>query len=747
MDLKTLKENYAKVVKFALKGRVKDAFSISRRLLNELGDGYLTDKQIDQEENYKSIVKYAYQGVEDPDRQKLLDDVVRNLLEITDQAYQKLRATHLSHDLYQRKKFADSVKVQTDSDISQVLEDLSFDKEIAEVLEGLNVAESEEEEETRYTVKSIFYYILMRDKLSDADKNLLGQLSDSETIGWYEKSLFVSALTISLFNCFDARKFEALSRFYEQREKRVWHRALVGLIIGFYLYDQRLRLYPKLNEMLFRMGEDTTSDKDIESIIIQLNRSKDTEKVSKKMQDEIIPEMMKLKPKIEDKLGLEDLMKDDLTEDKNPDWERFFEDTPGLVDKMEEFSKMQMEGSDVFMSAFAMLKHFPFFKELSNWFLPFYSENSKVHQVIENEEVEIDKKKFLDGIQNSAFMCNSDKYSFIFNIQNMPQQQKQMMFQMLQSELDQMNELSQQDEMIDDTSRNKTIFVQYIQDLYRFFKLNPYKGDFEDLFSYSLDIHNTYSFSKIVSDSNVIRNIAEFYFESQHYQKAVEIYAKLKEQGANEPEIYEKLGYSYQKMEKYETALDNYKRAELFDSNRIWNLKKIGYCYRKLGNYDEAVKYYKDAARLSPEDSRIQASIAYTYLQQEDYENALQHYLEVEKMIPDRPSVKRPVAFCAFVQSKLDMASSYYEELLQQEDNRFDLMNMGHVMWCKGRIEDALRYYKQSIHQKDNNLKKFLAGFEEDKKHLINNGVDEELIPLIIDHMRYQLLEEKQDNK
>lgn len=743
MDLNTLKDNYTKVVKFALKGRVKDAFSINRRLLNELGNGYLTDKQKDQENNYKSIIKYAYQGVEDPERQKLLDNVIKNLLEINDQAYWNLRTPHLSHELYQRKKFADSVKVETDSDVKQVLEDLSFDKEISEVLEDLNVRETEDDNDSHYSVKDIFYYLFMKDKLSDADKNLLKQLSDSETIGWYEKSLFVSALTISLFNCFDEKKFEALSLFYEKREKRVWHRALVGMVIGFYLYDQRLRLYPKINELLFQLGEDPSNDKDIESIIIQLNRSKDTEKVSKKMQDEIIPEMMKLKPKIEDKLGLEDLLKDDPTEDKNPNWERFFEDTPGLVDKMEEFSKMQMEGSDVFMSAFAMLKHFPFFKELSNWFLPFYSENNKVHQVIENEEVEIDKEKFLDGIQNSAFMCNSDKYSFIFNIQNMPQQQKQMMFEMLQSELDQMNELSQQDEMIDDSSRNKTIFVQYIQDLYRFFKLNPFKEDFEDLFSYKLDIHNTSSFSKIVSDSNVIRNIAEFYFESEHYQKAVEIYSNLREQGVNEPEIYEKLGYSYQKMEKYELALDNYKKAELFDSNRIWNLKKIGYCYRKLGNYDEAVKYYKDAARLSPEDARIQASIAYTYLQQEDYENALQYYLEVEKMIPDKPSVKRPVAFCALVQGKLDMASSYYDELLQQEDNRFDLMNMGHVMWCKGRIQDALRYYKQSIHQKDNSLKKFLAGFEEDKRHLINNGVEAQTIPLVIDHMRYELLEKE----
>lgn len=742
MDLKAISDNHRKVVKYALKGRLKDAFSINRRLLNELGEGYLMDKQAEQEDNYKSIITYASRGVEDPQRAGLLDKVKRNVLEINDVAYQKLRYPHLSYDIYQKRKYTDALKIETASDINQVLEDIALNTEIAGMLDGLNVSTPDENSIGHYSLKDIFYYFFMKDKLSDTDKQLMQQLANSETIAWYEKSLLVSAITINLFTSFDKAKFESLSWFYQHGQSKVWQRALVGLVIGFYLYDQRIPLYPELNEIRYQMGVNTGNDKDIESVIIQLNRSKDTEKVSKKMQDEIIPEMMKLKPKIEEKLGLEDLMSDNPTDDKNPGWETFFEDTPGLVDKMEEFSKMQMEGADVFMSAFAMLKHFPFFKELSNWFLPFYSQNDDVQSILENEETQFDKESFLKGIEQSAFMCNSDKYSFIYNVQSIPQQQKQMMFQMLQSELDQMNELAQQDEMIDDTTRNKTIFVQYIQDLYRFFKLNPYKEDFRDLFAYKLDIHNTDSFSAMVSERSVIRNIAEFYFESENYHKAVEIYSSLQEAGANEPEIYEKLGYSYQKMDDFSTALENYKKAELFDSNRIWNLKKMGYCYRKLGNYPEAVKYYKDAARLATDDARVQASIAYTYLQQEDYESALHYYLEVEKMMPDKASVKRPVAFCAFVKGNLNMAATYYDELLQQADNRFDLMNMGHVMWCRGNLQDALQYYKQSIRHKDNDLKKFLAGFEEDKRHLINNGVDADSIPLIIDHMRYKLLEE-----
>ncbi len=39
-------------------------------------------------------------------------------------------------------------------------------------------------------------------------------------------------------------------------------------------------------------------------------------------------------------------MKDPFAEDKNPDWENVFHDTPTLYNKLEEFSMLQLEGGD-----------------------------------------------------------------------------------------------------------------------------------------------------------------------------------------------------------------------------------------------------------------------------------------------------------------------------------------------------------------------------------------------------------------
>ncbi|MDE8697704.1 hypothetical protein PZH42_26930, partial [Bacteroides cellulosilyticus] len=67
--------------------------------------------------------------------------------------------------------------------------------------------------------------------------------------------------------------------------------------------------------------------------------------------------------------------------DRNPDWDQAFEQT-GLGDKIREMNDLQLEGADVYMSTFAQLKGYPFFREPLNWFYPFDRMHSSIiHQV------------------------------------------------------------------------------------------------------------------------------------------------------------------------------------------------------------------------------------------------------------------------------------------------------------------------------------------------------------------------------
>ena len=44
----------------------------------------------------------------------------------------------------------------------------------------------------------------------------------------------------------------------------------------------------------------------------------------------------------------------------------------------------------------------------------------------------------------------------------------------------------------------RTVYIQYIQDLYRFFKISPFKNEFEDVFHGKLDLYRSYFFKEII---------------------------------------------------------------------------------------------------------------------------------------------------------------------------------------------------------------------------------------------------------
>lgn len=77
------------------------------------------------------------------------------------------------------------------------------------------------------------------------------------------------------------------------------------------------------------------------------------------MNEELLPEMMKLGPSLYKKIRQEDLMNDINALEENPEWQEML-DKSGITDKLKELTDLQMEGADVFMSTFSHLKSFPF---------------------------------------------------------------------------------------------------------------------------------------------------------------------------------------------------------------------------------------------------------------------------------------------------------------------------------------------------------------------------------------------------
>jgi tetratricopeptide (TPR) repeat protein len=657
-------------------------------------------------ENYKSLLRYAFDGYQDPQQRIILDGICASMLGMADEIRQSLADGDLT--LRKTEKSILSRRYGTEGDIT--------------------AADADDQ----------FKMVWLIGKMEENHLTLLRKINISETILWHRKCLVVSALTLSLLNYFDLQKFILLIEFTEHNEDQVRQRALAGLIFALLTYDKRIRFYPELVDRLHSLSLDETIGPDVELILLQLLMARETEKITREFEEEVLPEMKKMMPRIEDKLQLGDKEEDEDMEGKNPGWKDMVEEVPGLFEKIEKYSKMQMEGGDVFMSTFQLLKRFDFFNTMSNWFMPFHRDHPEISSSFsEKEEINL---RLLESLEKAFYICNSDKYSFALNFQAIPIQQRTMIVTNFEAEFNQMKEMASEEQLLDQSLTGNAVFIQYIQDLYRFFKLFPARQEFTDIFQHQIHFRDLYFYRKFFYREAFTGRLASFYFDKEHYYDAIGMYEFIIETNSPSGEYYEKIGYSYQKLGRFKKAVEYYKMAELFDTDRLWILKKLGWCCLKLKDYEQALSYFRDASAMQPDDLVLLGQVAQCYLNLKDFEQAEQVYIKLLFFNPGSIKLLRPLAWCHFVLGRLTQAAGEYEKLLQATDepSAYDLMNAGHTALCLGNRKKSLEYYRKSMALKTPGAGELIAAFDEDSNYLARNGIAQEEIPLVKDFLLFQ---------
>lgn len=739
MNYREIEEWYNSVCKLLGRQRVLDALDKIAVVATQKGNTGHLARMDELRFTYGNMLSYTVKGVADPQRELIYNRLLVSVYELADDlrmdltSRTSLRTIGMKHELEREMR-------RSSEDMAESLLGLSFDHELEEMLRSTVLFNDETESETavqhRKAIIRAFQLLWLTHILTEDDAAQVLKIFDSTSIPWYEKSMLVSALTLGMLRCFDCRKLELLIRLYDEADHRISQRALVGLIVAVSIYNNRILLYPAIMERLFLLRGNERFAAEAESVMIQLIRSKDTEKITRKFREEIIPDVIRFNEDLSEKLNLDKLMSPEEFQDKNPDWEKYFDNQPGLVRKLEEMTNMQMEGADVFLGAFAMLKSFPFFSELPNWFMPFYKDHYAVVNALKGEE-ESFKNILAEGIERSVFICNSDKFSFILNIANMPDAQKGLIGQMFSAEAEQYEELLSE-EVNDPSLRSKRVVIQYIQDLYRFFRLHPLRNEIGDIFSLPLEFHLTSVFNLLVDDTARLKAVASFYFDNDHYDEALRIYQLLEMKGESYAELFEKSGYCCQLKGNYQDAIVCYRKADLFDTNRIWLLGKIAQCHLKLTDTRAALETYLELDSLETDNLNTAAAIGTCYLNLNEPAKALDYFYRIEFADQGSARAMRPVAWCLLVLGRTDEAAPYYQQLLALEPNAYDYINAGHLAFCRGDKQQAAEYYISSIRKRDGDLRSFLKGFNADRNVLIRNGVDKDELPLMMDYIRFR---------
>lgn len=741
MDVAKIIMQHKKLSKLVSGKKIKQGLDILHDMTSLSSSGEFRDEYDNLVMTYRNMLTYTIDGIKDPERHKIYIKLIQSIFSLADRVKQDILSRHSGWHIYWVKQQAEKELRLTGRNIIESVDDLMFKSELDEWLkiskEAIQHNEWDASKRHQKLIKNIFNHLWLSDQYGEAENNLVEIFLKSGNFTWYEKSLFTTAITLSALRAWQTEKIFRLFDIYTTGDQTVMERSLSGLVLALHYHNDRIFAFPEVVEKLRQMSSEPAFREHCRIIVLQTIRSRETESLGKRLHDEILPKVEKLKPLLEEKLDLENILPKYKGDEKNPDWAGMFSESEDIFRTMEELTKLQMEGADVYMSAFANMKHFDFFKDFQNWFLPFYPDHETVNELVNDEILGPGANDLSEALYKTPFICNSDKYSLLLNLRYLPAAQKTMMLKVFRMELEGLQQLNEGEEATDIYRSFRINATQYIQDVYRFFKLSPYKKEFEDIFNGKLDIYNSEFFRITFSDTDAESGIADYFFSRNFYDDALTLYLKQVPEKPSDSQLYEKIAFCYQKKEDYNNALRFYQRAELIE-RKPWTVKKTGLCLRRIGRVEEALGYYLQACDMEPDNMHPVLMAGHCYLDLKKYEEALKYYFRIEYSDPLNIKILKPIAFCYFALGRFDDSEKYYDRLAQNNLGAHDQINRGHLELCKGNHREAISYYRQSILGGELNKEQFISIFNADTPLLLSLGANPDDLPIILDYLLFE---------
>ncbi len=679
---------------------------------------------------YGYMLQYLTQGVLDPERDNILSQILVDAYNLTDKTVIALAAPQSTHLFYQREQQYRGRGLQS------MVEDYLTEQNKLQLLNSVEESSRNTDASTRLlrqceTIESdIFNKVWSSFPLNTDDTHAIKTLLANNQLPNHLKSLVLSALMLGLSKFFDETKLTLLLNAYRTLDDtELQLRALINAIIIIYLYRSRISAYKCVTSALKELEQEPNFDGDMQLIFTRLIYSRNTDNITRKLKDDIMPELQKMSPDLINKIKGKTPGTIDMSEiEENPQWQEWL-DKSGITRKLEEFNELQLQGGDVFISTFAKLKTYPFFNTLSNWFLPFHDNCSAVTSAFGGK-----KHPLTSLFKMMPILCDSDKYSMLLSIASAPESQRNMMFQQFDAQREQFEELKSEEAQSIIKMRD-TIVNRYLQDLYRFFKLYSRRREFRSIFDTDINLTEAQCLKSYISHTPTLSVIAEFYFKNGFYDDAIKFYRLMVANHDTDPHVYQKIGYAQQSLGKLREALKNYSRYELVDNTDVWNIKQMAQCYRLLREHDKAVEYYSKALEISPQSVNLCLSLGHCYLDQGDYDSALKQYYKADFMPKAKHRARRPIAWCSLLTGKHEQALNYYDKIINDDSpTAQDHLNYGHALQLSGRIGDAINQYRKSLALEHNNTETFSQLYLADAKYIVNKmGVAASDYALILD--------------
>lgn len=677
-----------------------------------------TDNEIENISRDYSLMKdFMLQGYQDTSRDDLYCHLLRKTYRAACNLFVRMQIQRGNGIFTQANNWVGKLYLTTDM-IRKGME--GFVQDMAFLSLDPNNAETKSIELRKshtYFMRNVFYWVLIAPQWNNDEADAFTQLLLSPTIDINDARLVVSALTLSLINMFDVNKLRVLVDVYLQSsDEHCKQRALVG--IAFSLSHSRERIFPTYRQLVEQLCESEQACKELLELQIQIFYCMDADKDNQQIQKEILPNIMKNNNLTITRFGIQEKEEDPMEDILHPDaTDKAMEE---LEESFQKMKKMQEAGSDIYFGGFSQMKHFPFFNTISNWFMPFYSENPELQEV----SIKLKDTKMLTVLLKSGPFCDSDKYSFSLALSTILDKIPANMREMLNSGDAMMMGASDMD-----TSSPAYIRRMYLQDLYRFFRICRYRSDFNNPFDYTSNTDAFFFANPIFANTRLQESALELcsFLSKRKMYRLLRLVLNTYQPKDNLE--FALLEATLSLQENLHDAQDKFKAILNKTPDHEGALRGYAQASFNLGDFRAAEEAYQRLTILFPDNNRYMLNLSISQINNNHVDEGVKILYRLDYEQPNNIYVQRALGWGLMMQKNIEQAIGLYDRLLASEHTiDSDYLNAGYAHWFNRNMAQAVaclgKYVSMRSREAQDDSDSLLAqAFDNDRSLLQLNGI------------------------
>lgn len=542
----------------------------------------------------------------------------------------------------------------------------------------------------------------------------------SPKVNTIDAATLVGAITLSCQQHYDRHKALCLTNVYRNAtDTDVQQRAFVGAIICCKDSESAHDILPSLI-----YSEQT--EKDIMEMQILMISCANADKDSDEIRKHIMPNIIRNQPFQVTEEGIKERVEED--DPLHPEAADLRADE--MEKSIKEMINMQKNGADIFFEGFSKMKRYPFFYKMVNWFMPF----NIAHPDIATYLSKLPSTEVIEKVTTLGPFCNSDKYSFTIAFSSVMEQLPEDMRSLMKSgEVGPIGMHKEGDNM----KEPSLLRLQYLQDLYRFFRLNPMattlKNPYDNIDRYDA-WHNSVGYlseaikyemctylMKKYDTNELLKDVIYSILEAFKDKESIEyIY--------NFAEISSKQGLMPQAIEYYERCLS-------LKRNHVPSLRGLAKAHYVMGDYEQAAFYYDALHTLYPDHKSFALNYAMAMVKSGKAEEIINELYRMDYETPNDESVLNTLGWALLYAGKAEKAMGVYEkinnETLQKDfsvmmNNAYALLFTDNIQGAVDLLNSHVQYFAKEKSFADILRKTFQE--DNDLLHLYRFGDAEQAI-------------------